>query len=336
MSESRRALRKSSSALDAAHVMATYARQPAAFVRGERRDALRRRGRALSRLPRRDLGLQRGTLPPAGGRGRPRAGRPVAARLEPLPDGAGRQAGRAPRVELRRRSEGVLRATRARRRTRRRSSSPASTAGGARSSCSKAPSTAARWGRCRPRRRRPSRSRSRRSCPASRPCRATTLDRSAVGRFRAHCRGRDRAGPGRVGRLADRRRHARWRLARPVTAPARCSFSTRSSAAWGARARCGLSSRRPSSPTCSRPPSRSRPDCRSAPASPAAKRPKCWRAGDHGYDLRRRAARGRGGAGDARRDRRRGAACERRALGDRFRQGLECPARRRQAVGDAR
>ena len=38
-------------ALDTAHVMATYARQPAAFVRGEGCDALRRRRRAIPRLP---------------------------------------------------------------------------------------------------------------------------------------------------------------------------------------------------------------------------------------------------------------------------------------------
>ena len=71
-------------------------------------------------------------------------------------------------LQLRRRGERVRDQARAQ----------AAQAGRRASSCWRAASTGARWARCRPRRRRPSRSRSRRSCRASRWCRATTRTRS--------------------------------------------------------------------------------------------------------------------------------------------------------------
>ena len=116
----------------------------------------------------------------------------------------------------------VPRATRAPRRTRRRSSWPASTGAAARSSCSRAPSTGARWARCRRRRSPTSRSRSRRSCRASWPCRATTRSALAAAVGERHRRGDARAGPGRDRHLADLRADAARRRARPATAPARC------------------------------------------------------------------------------------------------------------------
>ena len=62
----------------------------------------------------------------------------------------------------------------------------------------RAASTAAPWARSRPRRRRPSRRRSRRSCRASRWCPATTARRSWRAVTGRHRRGPARADPGRV------------------------------------------------------------------------------------------------------------------------------------------
>ena len=95
--------------LDAAHVMATYARQPAAFVRGEGATLYDADGEPLSRLPFGNLGLQHRALPPACGRGAARTGGAAAARLQPLSDGACPEAGRAARVQLRRGRQGLLR-----------------------------------------------------------------------------------------------------------------------------------------------------------------------------------------------------------------------------------
>ena len=161
-------------ALDAAHVMATYARQPVAFVRGEGATLYDADGEAY-------LDFLAGISVCNAGHCHPRvveaireqAGRLLHASNLYLTEPGLRLAERLA-SSFARRARRSSSPTRARRRTRRRSSSPASTAAAARSSCSKAPSTDARWARCRPRRRRPSRSRSRRSCPASSSCRATT------------------------------------------------------------------------------------------------------------------------------------------------------------------
>ena len=180
-------------------------------------------------------------------------------------------------TRLTRRRPGVLRATRAPRRSRRRSSSRGCTRS-ARASCrSRARSTAARWGRCR--------------SPASRRCSEPFLPAAAGRRAdRRHDRGaRGGAGRGDVAALvvepikgeagvvdlpagylaAARQPHA--------ASTARCSSSTRSRPAPGARASGSRSSTTPGRSSPTRSPSRraSAAASRSARSSPSARRATC-------------------------------------------------------------
>ena len=172
---------------------------PVEFVRGRGRTPVGRRGQRVPRLPRRDLACSNvGHCHPARGRGGARAGGAPHARHQPLLHRAGDAAARAAVRALARR-QGVLLQLAAPRPSRRRSSSCARRAAAARSWSCRAPSTAARTARCRPRRRSPSRRRSRRSCPGFVvvPKDPAALDAAVDEEHRG---GAARADPGRDGR----------------------------------------------------------------------------------------------------------------------------------------
>ena len=101
------------------------------------RPSVGRRRQRVPRLPRRDLGAERRPLPPARGRGRPRAGGTAHPRDQPVLHRAG-DAAVGGAVARARSAARCSCATRARRRTRRRSSSRAARGPAATSSCSKA------------------------------------------------------------------------------------------------------------------------------------------------------------------------------------------------------
>ena len=151
-------------ALEAAHAIGTYIRNPVQFVLGLWRLASRRGGNRVSGLPGGDLGAQRRPLPSARGGGDHRAGHAAHPRDQPVLHRAGSSAIRRAGPELARR-QGLSLQLRGPRRSRRRSSSPAARGRGARSWSWRTAFTAGPTARCRPRRRSQSRLRSRRWCP---------------------------------------------------------------------------------------------------------------------------------------------------------------------------
>ena len=145
--------------------MATYARNPVEFVRGEGTRLWDAEGNEYLDFLAGISVVQLGHCHPARGRGRD-ASRPAGSctwATSSTPSPAMRLAERL--SELLARRQGVLLQLRRRGdRVRDQARAPAP-APAASSWCWRAASTAARWARCRPRRRRPSRRRSRRSCP---------------------------------------------------------------------------------------------------------------------------------------------------------------------------
>ena len=162
-----------------------------------------RRGQRVPRLPRRDLGGADRPLPSGAGGGR-RPSRPggsctwaTSIYSEPAMRLAGRLSDLAPRrqgvpVQLGHRGDRVRDQAR-----------PPPPGPAATSWCSRAAFTAARWARCRPRRRRPSRRRSRRWCRASDAVPRDDPAALAAAVSREHGRRADRADPGR-GRASTR------------------------------------------------------------------------------------------------------------------------------------
>ena len=232
--------------LERAHAMPTYVRNPVEFVRGAGLPAVGRRRQRVPRLPGRDLGPERRPLPPAGGRGGARAGRTAHPRHQPVLHRAGDAAVGAAVRELARRQGVPVQLGRRGQRGGDQARAPRAAAA-ATWSCSRARSTAAPTARCRPRRRSPSRRRSRRSCPGSWSCR----------RIRARWRPRSTSTPRRCCSSRSRARPGSTSCptsccsppARRATAPAPRWCSTRSRPGWGGPGRCGPTSRPTSSPT---------------------------------------------------------------------------------------
>ena len=189
------------------------------FVRGSGARLWDERRQRVPRLPGRDLGAERRPLPPARRRGDPRPGGPADPRDQPVLHRAGAAALRAAVRQLARR-QGVPHATRAPRRSRPRSSSPAARGPAARSWCSRARSTAAPTGRCRPR---PQESKQAPFAPLVPGFRGRPEGpgRACRRRRRAHRGGAARADPGRDRDPRRRRRAARRPRARRATAPER-------------------------------------------------------------------------------------------------------------------
>ena len=149
--------------------MATYARSPVEFVRGEGTRLWDAEGNEYLDFLSRDLGGPARALPSEAGRGGARAGGAADARGQPLLHRAGDAARQAARGLLARRQGVLLQLRRRGDRVRDQARAPAPPRRRFRRAVEGA-STAARWGRCRPRRRRPSRRRSPRSFRGSRSC----------------------------------------------------------------------------------------------------------------------------------------------------------------------